>query len=239
MIIFDNVSKVYPNGVVGLKDIDLTIEDGEFVSIIGLSGAGKSTLLRSINRLAETTKGDIRSQSFNLVKRSTVQKNVLSGRLGYYSTWKSILGLFTKEDYQQTKEALEKVGLSDKLQTRSDELSGGQQQRVSIARALVQQAPIILADEPVASLDPITTQKVMMDLKNINQTMDKTVIVNLHSVPLAREFSTRVLALKAAQVVFDGRPDDLTDERLEQIYGNAIFEEKAGEIDELERNRSL
>lgn len=133
MIIFDNVSKVYPNGVVGLKDIDLTIEDGEFVSIIGLSGAGKSTLLRSINRLVETTKGDIRingtsitkankkelrqirrqigliSQSFNLVKRSTVQKNVLSGRLGYYSTWKSILGLFTKEDYQQTKEALEKL----------------------------------------------------------------------------------------------------------------------------------
>lgn len=263
MIIFDNVSKVYPNGVVGLKDINLTIEDGEFVSIIGLSGAGKSTLLRSINRLVSTTKGDIRingtsitkankkdlrmirrqigliSQSFNLVKRSTVQKNVLSGRLGYYSTWKSIFGLFTKEDYQQTKEALETVGLSDKLQTRSDELSGGQQQRVSIARALVQQAPIILADEPVASLDPITTQKVMEDLKKINQTMNKTVIVNLHSVPLAREFSTRVIALNAGQVVFDGSPETLTDERLNQIYGKAIFEEKAGEINELERDCSL
>ncbi|MFQ7234905.1 MAG: phosphonate ABC transporter ATP-binding protein, partial [Enterococcus hulanensis] len=165
--------------------------------------------------------------------------NVLSGRLGYYSTWKSIFGLFTKEDYQQTKEALETVGLSDKLQTRSDELSGGQQQRVSIARALVQQAPIILADEPVASLDPITTQKVMEDLKKINQTMNKTVIVNLHSVPLAREFSTRVIALNAGQVVFDGAPEALTDERLNQIYGKAIFEEKAGEINELERDRSL
>lgn len=251
MIIFDNVSKVYPNGVVGLKNINLTINDGEFVSIIGLSGAGKSTFLRSINRLNDITSGNIQinetsitkankkelrlirreigliSQSFNLVKRSTVQKNVLSGRLGYYSTWKSILGLFSKEDYQQTKQALEMVGLSDKLQTRCDELSGGQQQRVLIARALVQQAPLILADEPVASLDPITTQKVMTDLKSINQTLGKTVIVNLHSVPLAREFSTRVIALKAGQVVFDGSPKELSDERLKQIYGNAIFEEKA------------
>ena len=260
MIIFENVSKVYPNGVVGLKDINLTIEDGEFVSIIGLSGAGKSTLLRAINRLVPITDGNIQingtsinkrelrlirrqigliSQSFNLVKRSTVQKNVLSGRLGYYSTWKSIFGLFTQEDYQRTKEALETVGLSDKLQTRSDELSGGQQQRVSIARALVQQAPIILADEPVASLDPITTQKVMEDLKKINQTMAKTVIVNLHSVPLAREFSTRVIALKAGQVVFDGSPDALTDEQLTQIYGKAIFEEKAGDRDEIARDCPL
>lgn len=253
MIIFDNVSKVYPNGVKGLQNIDLTIEDGEFVSIIGLSGAGKSTLLRSINRLVPITEGNIQingtsithagkkelrllrrqigliSQSFNLVKRSTVQKNVLSGRLGYYATLKSIFGLFTKEDYQRTLEALETVGLSDKLHSRSDELSGGQQQRVSIARALVQQASIILADEPVASLDPITTQKVMQDLKNINQTLNKTIIVNLHSVPLAREFSTRVIALKAGEVVFDGTPAALTDERLEEIYGKAIFEEKAGD----------
>ncbi|MGM0214527.1 phosphonate ABC transporter ATP-binding protein [Enterococcus sp. AZ109] len=263
MIIFENVSKVYPNGVKGLQNINLTIEDGEFVSIIGLSGAGKSTLLRAINRLVPVTEGDIQingtsitkankkelrlirrqigliSQSFNLVKRSTVQKNVLSGRLGYYSTWKSIFGLFTKEDYQRTKEALETVGLLDKLQTRSDELSGGQQQRVSIARTLVQQAPIILADEPVASLDPITTQKVMDDLKKINQTMGKTVIVNLHSVPLAREYSTRVIALKAGAVVFDGPTEALTDEQLEQIYGKAIFEEKAGETYEAERDRPL
>ncbi|MGL4697911.1 phosphonate ABC transporter ATP-binding protein [Enterococcus larvae] len=253
MIIFDNVSKVYPNGVKGLQNINLTIDDGEFVSIIGLSGAGKSTLLRSINRLVPITDGEIRidgtsitnagkkelrllrrqigliSQSFNLVKRSTVQKNVLSGRLGYYTTIKSIFGLFTKEDYQRTKEALETVGLSDKLHSRSDELSGGQQQRVSIARALVQQASIILADEPVASLDPITTQKVMQDLKKINQTLNKTVIVNLHSVSLAREFSTRVIALKSGEVVFDGAPAALTDERLEEIYGKAIFEEKAGD----------
>lgn len=230
----------------GLSHINLTINDGEFVSIIGLSGAGKSTLLRSINRLNDVTEGEITidgvsltkagkkelrkirrrigmiSQQFNLVKRSTVQKNVLSGRLGYYSTWKSILGLFSKEDYERTKDALERVDLQDKLHSRCDELSGGQQQRVSIARTLVQQADIILADEPVASLDPVTTQKIMKDLQNINTTLGKTVIVNIHSVELARSFSTRIIALKAGEIVFDGAPEELTDERLIAIYGRKI-----------------
>lgn len=246
MIIFDNVSKTYPNGVKGLSHINLTINDGEFASIIGLSGAGKSTLLRSVNRLNDVTEGEITidgvsltkagkkelrrirrrigmiSQQFNLVKRSTVQKNVLSGRLGYYSTWKSILGLFSKEDYERTKDALERVDLQDKLHSRCDELSGGQQQRVSIARTLVQQADIILADEPVASLDPVTTQKIMKDLQNINTTLGKTVIVNIHSVELARSFSTRIIALKAGEIVFDGAPEELTDERLIAIYGRKI-----------------
>ena len=230
----------------GLSHINLTINDGEFVSIIGLSGAGKSTLLRSINRLNDVTEGEITidgvsltkagkkelrkirrrigmiSQQFNLVKRSTVQKNVLSGRLGYYSTWKSILGLFSKEDYERTKDALERVDLQDKLHSRCDELSGGQQQRVSIARTLVQQADIILADEPVASLDPVTTQKIMKDLQNINTTLGKTVIVNIHSIELARSFSTRIIALKAGEIVFDGAPEELTDERLIAIYGRKI-----------------
>ena len=246
MIIFDNVSKTYPNGVKGLSHINLTINDGEFVSIIGLSGAGKSTLLRSVNRLNDVTEGEITidgvsltkagkkelrrirrrigmiSQQFNLVKRSTVQKNVLSGRLGYYSTWKSILGLFSKEDYERTKDALERVDLQDKLHSRCDQLSGGQQQRVSIARTLVQQADIILADKPVASLDPVTTQKIMKDLQNINTTLGKTVIVNIHSVELARSFSTRIIALKAGEIVFDGAPEELTDERLIAIYGRKI-----------------
>lgn len=230
----------------GLSHINLTINDGEFASIIGLSGAGKSTLLRSINRLNDVTEGEITidgvsltkagkkelrkirrrigmiSQQFNLVKRSTVQKNVLSGRLGYYSRWKSILGLFSKEDYERTKDALERVDLQDKLHSRCDELSGGQQQRVSIARTLVQQADIILADEPVASLDPVTTQKIMKDLQNINTTLGKTVIVNIHSVELARSFSTRIIALKAGEIVFDGAPEELTDERLIAIYGRKI-----------------
>lgn len=252
MLVFDNVSKVYPNGIKGLQNINLTINAGEFVAIIGLSGAGKSTLLRSINRLESITTGEIMvnnrsitnagkkelrkirreigliSQQFNLVKRSTVQKNVLSGRLGYYGTLKSILGLFTKADYQRTIDALESVDLLDKLHTRSDELSGGQQQRVLIARALVQQAPIILADEPVASLDPITTQKIMMDLKRINEELNKTILINLHSIPLAKKFTTRIIALKAGEVVFDGRPESLTSERLERIYAKTIFDEVKG-----------
>lgn len=243
MIAFKNVSKIYNNDVLGLQNVNLTIEDGEFVSIIGLSGAGKSTFLRSINRLIDISEGDIEingtsitkadkkqlrkmrrhigmiSQTFNLVKRSTVQKNVLSGRLGYYSTFKSILGLFSKEDYKLAEDALARVDLSDKLHSRSDELSGGQQQRVSIARALVQQADILLADEPVASLDPITTQKIMKDLKNINTTMNITVIVNIHSVDLAKEYSSRILGFKSGKLVFDGTPEELNDDVLVDIYG--------------------
>lgn len=253
MITFDHVSKTYENGVKGLKDINLTIEKGEFVSIIGLSGAGKSTLLRSVNRLHEITEGDIRihdisvtkarklelknirrqigmiSQSFNLVKRSTVQVNVLSGRLGYYSTLKSIFGLFSKEDYHLVNEALARVGLSDKLHSRCDQLSGGQQQRVSIARTLFQQADIILADEPVASLDPITTQKIMMDLKEIHQNMKKTILMNVHSIKLAKQFSTRIIGMKAGEIVFDGGPGELTDKALGMIYGKEYLEQGESE----------
>ncbi len=246
MIVFDNVSKIYGNGVVGLSHVNLTIDDGEFVSVIGLSGAGKSTLLRCINRLHDVSEGEIIvngvsvtkaskrdlrkirrkigmiAQQFNLVKRSTVQRNVLSGRLGYYSTIKSILGIFSKEDYERTKDALARVDLSEKLHDRCDELSGGQQQRVSIARALVQEADIILADEPVSALDPVTTQRILSDLRNINTSMGKTVLINIHSVELARQFSDRILALKAGEVVFDGKPEELTDDRLIEIYGKTF-----------------
>ncbi|WP_206913213.1 phosphonate ABC transporter, ATP-binding protein [Enterococcus sp. DIV0840] len=252
MIQFENVTKTYNNGVKGLKNINLTINDGEFVSVIGLSGAGKSTLLRSINRLNEISEGniiidgasitkankkDLRRirrnigmifQHFNLVKKSSVQKNVISGRLGYYSTFKSIFGIFSKDDYALVDDALGRVGLADKLHSRSDELSGGQQQRVSIARTLVQQASIILADEPVASLDPITTQKIMKDLKKINQELNHTVVINLHSVDLAREFSSRIIGLRDGEVVFDGTAAEATDEVLTSIYGADILKQTEG-----------
>ena len=250
MIEIINASKVYSNGVKALENINLTINDGEFVSIIGLSGSGKSTLLRSINRLNDLTEGEIKIngksitnaskkdlmqirksigfifQQFNLVKRMTVQKNILSGRLGYYSTLKSILGIFTKEDYEKVNKALDRVDLKDKLHSRCDELSGGQQQRVSIARTIVQEADLILADEPVASLDPITSVRIMEDLKNLNTQLGKTVIVNLHSIELARKYSTRIIGLRAGKLVFDGPSSEATDQKLTEIYGVEILEEK-------------
>lgn len=201
---FKDVRKVYSNGHVGLDRINLNIEKGDFAVIVGLSGSGKSTLLRSINRLHDITEGEILIdgksmtkasgnqllemrrnigmifQNFNLVKRSSVMRNVLSGRVGYHPTWKMILGLFPKEDKIKALEALDRVNILDKYKSRSDELSGGQQQRISIARALCQEPAIILADEPVASLDPLTTKQVMDDLKRINQELGITIIINLH-----------------------------------------------------------
>ena len=242
MIEIKNASKIYKNGTKAMDHIDLTINDGDYLCIIGLSGAGKSTLLRSINRLNEITEGEIIidgqsitkankkelknlrtkigliSQQFNLVKRSTVQKNILSGKLGSYSTFKSIFGLFTKDEYELVNEVLNKVDLQDKLHSRCDELSGGQQQRVCIARTLFQEANIILADEPVASLDPVTSNKVLSDLQMINQTLGRTVIVNIHSVELAKHYATRIIGLQDGKLIFDGAPDELTDQKLKEIY---------------------
>ncbi|MBM7646686.1 phosphonate transport system ATP-binding protein [Scopulibacillus daqui] len=250
MIEFKNVSKVYPNGTVGLKNINLTIERGDFVVIVGLSGAGKSTLLRSINRLHDITEGEILIdgksitaargksllsirrdigmifQNFNLVKRSTVLRNVLSGRVGYHSTIRTLLGLFPKHDIELALNALERVNIKDKAYHRADELSGGQQQRVSIARALAQEAKIILADEPVASLDPLTTRQVMDDLKRINRELGITTIVNLHFIDLAREYATRVIGVRAGEIVFDGPVEEATDEKFSEIYGKPIDEDE-------------
>lgn len=246
MIEFKNVSKVYPNGTVGLKNINLNMKKGEFIVIVGLSGAGKSTLLRSINRLHEITDGQIVIdghsitaasgaqlrrlrrdigmifQSFNLVKRSSVLRNVLSGRVGYHSTLRTLLGLFPKQDVELALNALSRVNILDKAYSRADELSGGQQQRVSIARALAQEAKIILADEPVASLDPLTTRQVMDDLKRINQELGITTVVNLHFIDLAREYATRIIGLRAGEVVFDGPVAEATDDKFSEIYGRAI-----------------
>lgn len=249
-IIFKDVNKVYPNGHVGLDNVNLEINKGEFIVIVGLSGAGKSTLLRSINRLHEISSGDISIdgvsitqakgnkllmmrrnigmifQSFNLVKRSSVIRNVLSGRVGYHPTWKMVLGLFPKKDKQIALEALDRVNIVEKAYSRADELSGGQQQRVSIARALAQEPKIILADEPVASLDPLTTKQVMDDLKRINQELGITIIVNLHFVDLAREYATRIIGLRAGKVVFDGPVEQATENAFSHIYGREIKDEE-------------
>ncbi|OIB01110.1 phosphonate ABC transporter ATP-binding protein [Paenibacillus sp. LC231] len=256
MIEIRNVSKTYANGTKGLNHINLTIGRGEFVAIVGLSGAGKSTLLRSMNRLHDITEGKIvidgKSitaakgkelrrirrdigmifQSFNLVKRSSVLRNVLAGRVGYHSTLLTMLGRFPKADVDLAFQALDRVGIVQKAYARADELSGGQQQRVAIARVLAQEAKIILADEPVASLDPLTTKQVMDDLKRINAESEITTIVNLHSIDLARQYATRIIGLRAGEVVFDGPVSEATDERFTEIYGqpfgkNEVLEDTA------------
>ena len=253
MIQLKDVTKVYDNGTVGLKDINLEIDKGEFVVVVGLSGAGKSTLLRSINRLQDISEGNILIdgksitqakgknlrlirrdigmifQSFNLVKRSSVLRNVLTGRVGYYPTWKTTFNLFAKEDKQKAYEALQRVDLADKVYTRADQLSGGQQQRVAIARVLTQNPKIILADEPTASLDPQTSRRVMHDLKMLNEDYGMTVLANLHSVELAREFGDRVIGVRAGQIVYDGKMSETSQAVFDDIYngGNG----KKGEED--------
>ncbi|WP_289931304.1 phosphonate ABC transporter ATP-binding protein [Lactobacillus delbrueckii] len=245
-----NVTKVYDNGTVGLKNINLKIDKGEFVVIVGLSGAGKSTLLRAINRLHDISEGDILIdgesitkaksknlrlmrrkigmifQSFNLVKRSSVLRNVLAGRLAYYPTWKTTFNLFTDEDKQRTYEALQSVGMAEKVYSRADELSGGQQQRVAIARVLTQRPEIILADEPTASLDPKTSRQVMEDLKMLNEKFDMTVVANLHSIELAKEFGHRVIGVRAGEIVYDGKMEDTPQSVFDNIYNGGKGKEE-------------
>ncbi|WP_350022273.1 phosphonate ABC transporter ATP-binding protein [Turicibacter sanguinis] len=246
MIKFNNVNKVYPNGFHALKNINLEIEQGEFVAIIGLSGAGKSTLLRTINRMHDITDGELivngenvndlkgKSlrkfrchigmvfQSFNLVTRTTVINNVLTSRVPDMPFYKSMIGVFSKEDKVIALEALDKVGILDKAYVRADQLSGGQQQRVALARTLAQKPEIILADEPVAALDPITATQVMDDFKRINEEMKISVLINIHHVDLALKYATRVIGIKAGEIVYDGPSNMVDSEILKQIYGREL-----------------
>ena len=250
MIKFENVNKVYPNGYHALKNISLEINQGEFVAIIGLSGAGKSTLLRTINRMHDITDGslvvnnqevknlkgkELRKfrrklgmvfQSFNLVTRTTVIKNVLTSRVPDMPLINSIIGLYSKEDKIIALEALDKVGILDKAYVRADQLSGGQQQRVALARTLAQKPEIILADEPVAALDPITSVQVMDDFKKINKEMNISVLINIHHVDLALKYADRVIGIKAGEIVYDGPSNEVDNEILKQIYGRELSEDE-------------
>jgi len=243
-----NVSKTFPNGVQALRNVSLTVRDGEFLVVVGLSGAGKSTLLRCINRLLEPTSGQviidgvdvtaarpeelrrIRTgigmifQNFNLVKRSLVITNVLAGRLGHTSPLRGLLGLFSAEDIDIALACLDRVGIRDKAYARADQLSGGQQQRVGIARALAQRPSLILADEPVASVDPPTSHVVMRDLKRINEEDHITTVVNLHFIDLAQQYGKRIVGLRAGEVVYDGPVQDVSESTFESIYGRRIRE---------------
>ncbi len=249
VIEFKDVSLVYPNGFQGLKNINLKIEKGEFVVIVGMSGAGKSTLIRSINRMVQPTSGqlivndqDITKlkdrqlrklrtnvgmifQSYNIVKRMSVLRNVLAGRLGHTGTLRSILGFFPQHDLQLAMRNLERVGIDSKAYQRASNLSGGQQQRISIARVLTQEPSVILADEPVASLDPPTSHKVMKDLKKVSKEDGLTTIVNLHFIDMAMEYADRIIGLRDGELVFDGPISEVTPETFVEIYGRPIKED--------------
>ena len=243
MIEFKEVEKRYPNGYEALRHINLTIDQGEFVAIIGLSGAGKSTLIRTINRMHDITRGtltvdgtDVMSlhgkslrkfrrkigmifQSFNLVTRTTVIKNVLTSRVPELPFWRALLGAYPKKDKLEALEALDKVGILDKAFVRADQLSGGQQQRVALARTLAQNPKIILADEPVASLDPVTAKQVMDDFRRINREMNISVLINIHHVDLALQYADRVIGIKAGEVVYDGPASEVNEAVLAEVYG--------------------
>lgn len=246
MIEFQNCSKVYPNGTKALNNVTLKIEQGEMIGIIGLSGAGKSTLIRTINQMIPITDGkcivngtDVSKlkgkslrrfrrgigmvfQSFNLINRANVIKNVLSARVADMSFFRTIFGLYSKEDKMLALESLDRVGILEKAYQRADQLSGGQQQRVALARCLAQKPQIILADEPVAALDPVTAKVVMQDFVNINKTMNISILINIHHVDIALKYCNRIIGIKAGEIVYDGPSKDVTQDVLTQIYGREL-----------------
>ena len=244
----EKLHKVYPNGTHALRGVDFEVKKGEFLVVIGLSGSGKSTLLRCINRLHEPTTGTInfdggditnikgkalrsmRSrigmifQHFNLIPRKTVLTNVLTGTLSRTSVLSSLFGNYHLQDKKKALELIELVGLKGKENRRADNLSGGQQQRVAIARALMQNPSILLADEPVASLDPATSHSVMQYLKKVNEELGVTIVCNLHFLSLVRQYATRVIALKNGNLIYEGAPSSIDEEWFKTIYGEEAVE---------------
>lgn len=243
MLKIKNLTKIYDGGVQALTDVSFEVPKGQFLAIVGLSGSGKSTLLRCINRLVEPTEGEILwndtdlvkvspdelrrarrrigmvFQHFNLVNRSKVITNVLAGRLGYVNPAWSLFNRFPKEDVEKAMQQLERVGIDDKAHNRADELSGGQQQRVGIARALMQDPELILADEPIASLDPVLAHSIMGILEQINKEDGTSIICSLHFLDIVHRYADRVVALNEGRVVFEGLPKEIDDKTFQEIYG--------------------
>ncbi|HSJ85296.1 MAG TPA: phosphonate ABC transporter ATP-binding protein [Acidimicrobiia bacterium] len=243
MLQVEHLTKVYDDGTIALRDVSFEVAEGQFLAIIGLSGSGKSTLLRCINRLIDPTEGrilwkgeDITAaseeemrrirrrigmvfQNFNLVHRSRVITNVLAGRLGYTSPALALANRFSRSDRERALAQLARFGLEGKDQNRTEELSGGQQQRVGIARAMMQDPEMILADEPVASLDPVLAHSIMQYLEDINRSDGVTVLCSLHFLDLVHRYGQRVIALNEGRVVFEGLPSEIDDAMFKDIYG--------------------
>jgi phosphonate transport system ATP-binding protein len=246
MIQFDGVDVTYRGGFKALKGVSLNIEQGELVVIVGLSGAGKSTLLRAINGFVPITAGSVKVsgvevrgadaatlrelrshigmifQTFNLVSRTSVLNNVLMGRLSKVGWFRAMFGLWPDSDREIALQALERVEIVEKAYVRASDLSGGQQQRVGIARALAQQPTVLLADEPVASLDPVTSHTVMRDLRTINRDLNITTIINLHFLDLARAYGKRLIGLRDGELVYDGDIEKVDENTFRGIYGRSV-----------------
>jgi phosphonate transport system ATP-binding protein len=267
MLEIRNLTKIYEDGTLALDNVSFTVPDGEFLVVIGLSGSGKSTLLRCINRLVDPTEGEIIwngvdlaklegdelrqnrrkigmvFQHFNLVERSTVMINILSGRLGYAKTWPTMLHRFSKSDREKAWQTLNRLGIEDQAQKLARELSGGQQQRVGIARALMQDPELMLADEPVASLDPVLAHSILQHLEDLNKEDKLTIICSLHYLDLVQRYSTSVIGLKDGKLVYQGSKRDIqnmTDDEFRTIYGeeavrisDTSLEGSVGEVVEL------
>ena len=267
MLEIRNLTKIYEDGTLAVDDVSFTVPDGEFLIVIGLSGSGKSTLLRCINRLIDPTEGEIIwngvdlaklegdelrearrkigmvFQHFNLVDRSTVMTNTLTGRLGYSKTWPTMLHRFSKSDREKARNTLERMGIEDQAHKLARELSGGQQQRVGIARALMQDPELMLADEPVASLDPVLAHSILQHLEDLNKEDDLTIICSLHYLDLVQRYGTSVIGLKDGKLVYQGSNEDIrnmTDEEFKTIYGeeavrigDTSLEGSVGEVVEL------
>jgi phosphonate transport system ATP-binding protein len=243
MLKVEHLTKIYEGGTLALEDVSFEVPDGQFLAVIGLSGSGKSTLLRCINRLIEPTEGRITwngvdvtkasqeemrrirrrigmvFQHFNLVHRSKVLTNVLQGSLGYVNPALSLVNRFPKDQVRKAYQQLARVGLQEKAGQRADELSGGQQQRVGVARALMQDPEMILADEPVASLDPVLAHSIMQYLETINNEDQVTVLCSLHFLDLVHRYADRAIALNEGKLVFEGPPSEIDDAKFKEIYG--------------------
>ena len=253
MLTLDGLTKRYATGDLALRDITLHVPAGQVMALIGPSGAGKSTLIRCVNRLVEPTSGTVSLdgrditrirgtalrrarqrigmifQNYALVERLSVMENVLSGRLGAVGFWRSWFRRFPREDVQQAFRLLERVGMESMIDKRADALSGGQKQRVGIARALMQQPALLLVDEPTASLDPRTSRQIMRLIVELSREQSLASIINIHDVVLAQQFVDRVVGLRAGEVVFDGRPDELSEDILTTIYGDEDWSAEAAD----------
>ena len=256
MLAISGLTKTYDTGTAALRNVSIAIDEPQVVAIIGPSGAGKSTLIRCINRLVEPTSGSVELngevltalsnkelrrarrhigmifQEYNLVERLTVMENILSGRLGYVSFWRAYRRNYPPADVSAAFRLLERVGLEGYHDTRADSLSGGQRQRVGIARALIQKPELLLVDEPTASLDPKTGRQVMRILVELAHEQNTPTLINIHDVQLAKTFANRVIGMRDGEIVFDGKPKQLTEKVLTSIYGEEDWSTEAADADE-------